>query len=145
MHRCILGLDGHTCFEGFTLVMYGRLGIQYIWASRSQAQTCMVFGTEYVLLCGTAVYSLPPKKMTWMQPFPNSMPNLSFETLVSKDANDNLKQPKPADESARASNSSRLWQGQDLVQTPAPSPRLAPLNLARTLGTYCTISPNALK
>lgn len=73
------------------------------------------------------------------------MPNLSFETLVSKDANDNLKPPKPADESARASNSSRLWQGQDLVQTPAPPRRLAPLNLARTLGTYCTISPNALK
>lgn len=43
MHRCILGLDGHTCFEVFTLVMYAYLGIQHIWVSRSQAQTCMLF------------------------------------------------------------------------------------------------------
>lgn len=90
------------------------------------------------------VSSLPPEK---------NYPNVAFAQIyvksllpcVLKGANDNLKQPKPAGTAAQASESSRLWEGQDLVQSLAPSPGLSPLNLARTLGTYCTISPNAVK
>ena len=150
MHRCILRLDGHTRLEVFTLVMYGYLGIQHIWASRSQAQTCMLFRIAvYASVWHSSLLFILflQKKITWMQTFPKSMPNLSclWKTCVFKDVNDNLKQPKPAGAATRASNSSRLRQHQDLVQSPAPSPRLAPLNLARILGTYCTISPNALK
>jgi len=151
MHRCILGLDGHTCFEVFTLVMYGYLGIQHIWASRRQAQTCMLFS---IAVCASAwqsslLFILFLQKKNYLDA---AFPQIcqiwaAFERLcVFKGARDNLKQLKLAGTwTAWISDSSRLCQGQGLVQSPGLSPRLPPLNLAHALGAYCTVSPNALK
>lgn len=111
----------------------------------SQAQTWLLF---IIAVCASVwhsrccFFSSSRKKVTWMQPFPKSVTNLSclWKICVFTNACDNLKQPKPAGAGAQASKH------QEAVAGPGFGAELGSITqLGPIWGTYCTISPNALK